>query len=144
MNKDTLFFMNKIWRLLLQENSLFIQNNSIVLWGNECFTINLLSYVKNMQLFRQILLLKNISPQKIDILWHGCQWWNVEVPSTFSQTVGQIEVVEKVVLPEVSNMNDSAINKNQGNQTHFSPEKIHLKKENRFAIVSYICYLVSH
>ena len=80
-----------------------------------------------------ILLLKN---QKIDIVWSCCQWWSTEVPSTSSLTVKQSWSFWKSSLPEVSNMNDSAMNKYQRDQTHFLPEKIHLKKKNRFAIAS--------
>ena len=39
------------------------------------------------------------------------------------QTVKQFEVVEEVVLPEVSKLNDSVMTKNQGDQTQFFPEK---------------------
>ena len=79
------------------------------------------------------LLLKN---QKIEIVWSCCQWWSTEVPSTSSLTVKQSWSCWKSSLPEVSNMNDSAMNKYQRDQTHFLPEKIHLKKKNRFAIAS--------
>ena len=37
--------------------------------------------------------------------------------SASSQIIEQIKVVEEVVLSEVSNLSDSVINKNQGDQT---------------------------
>ena len=40
-----------------------------------------------------------------------------EVPLSSSQTVTQIEFVKEVVLPEVSKLNDSVMNKEQGDQT---------------------------
>ena len=39
------------------------------------------------------------------------------MPSSSSQIVEQIGVVEEVVLPAVSNLSDSVMNKNQGDQT---------------------------
>ena len=54
--------------------------------------------------------------QKIDILVLLSISIN-EVPLSSSQTVTQIEVVKKVVLPEVSKLNDSVMNKEQGDQT---------------------------
>ena len=48
---------------------------------------------------------------------------NDEVPSTSSETIKQIEVVKDVVLPEVSNLNESVITKRQEDETQFSPEK---------------------
>ena len=41
------------------------------------------------------------------------------------------------------NLNDSVMNKKQEDQIKFYPENILLKKENGFAVVSYICYLLS-
>ena len=49
-----------------KKTRLFTQNISIVFWTNERFTINLFSYVKNMQLFRH-------SPP----CWHACQHHNL-------------------------------------------------------------------
>ena len=57
--------------------------------------------------------------------------------------VKQVEVVEEVVLPDIYNLNDSVMNKKQEDQIKFYPENILLKKENGFAVVSYICYLLS-
>ena len=45
------------------------------------------------------------------------------VASTCFQTVEQSEVVKKVVLPEVSKLNDSIMNKNHRDKTKFSLEK---------------------
>ena len=49
-----------------KKTRLFTQKISIVFWTNERFTINLFSYVKNMQLFRH-------SPP----CWHACQDHNL-------------------------------------------------------------------
>ena len=46
-----------------------------------------------------------------------------EVSSTLFQTVEEIELVKKAVLPEVPNLNVSAVKKNQEEQTQFPPEK---------------------
>ena len=54
--------------------------------------------------------------QKIDILVLLSISIN-EVPLSSSQTVTQIEVVKEVVLSEVSKLNDSVMNKEQGDQT---------------------------
>ena len=50
--------------------------------------------------------LQNISHQKVYTFWHCVV--NNEVPSTSSQIVEQIEVIQGVVLPGISKMNDSA------------------------------------
>ena len=49
-----------------KKTRLFTQKISIVFWTNDRFTINLFSYVKNMQLFRH-------SPP----CWHACQHHNL-------------------------------------------------------------------
>ena len=54
--------------------------------------------------------------QKIDILVLLSISIN-GVPLSSSQTVTQIEVVKEVVLSEVSKLNDSVMNKEQGDQT---------------------------
>ena len=48
---------------------------------------------------------------------------NDEVPSTSSQIFEQIEVIQEVVLPGISKLNDSALDKKPGEQTQFSPKK---------------------
>ena len=60
------------------------------------------------------------------------------MPSASSQIVEQIGVVEEVVLPAVSNLSDSVMNKNQGDQTQ------RFQKKNGFAIATYFYYLLSH
>ena len=45
MNKNTFFFMNKIWRLSFQESNSIYTKFSIILWANGRFTINLFNYV---------------------------------------------------------------------------------------------------
>ena len=60
--------------------------------------------------------------QKIDILVLLSISIN-EVPLSSSQTVTQIEVVKEVVLPEVSKLNDSVMNKEQGDQTQKKSSK---------------------
>ena len=57
--------------------------------------------------------------------------------SASSQIIEQIKVVEEVVLSEVSNLSDSVINKNQGDQTQSF-------WKNGFAIVTYFYYLLTH
>ena len=59
------------------------------------------------------------------------------MPSASSQIVQQIEVVEEVVLPEVSNLSDSVMNRSQEDQTQSF-------RKNGFAIVTYFYYLLSH
>ena len=48
--------------------------------------------------------LQNISHQKIYTFWYYVV--NDEVPSTSSQIVGQIEVIQERVLPGISKLND--------------------------------------
>ena len=62
------------------------------------------------------------------------QWWHTQVPSTWSETVEPTEVVEEVVLPGVSNLKDSVINKNEGDRRQFYSEKKNLEKEFFFGI----------
>ena len=45
------------------------------------------------------------------------------MPSTSFQTVKIIEVLKKVILPEVFKLNDIVMNKNHRDQAEFSPEK---------------------
>ena len=54
----------------------------------------------------------------------------------------QIEVVKEVVLPEVSKLNDTVMNKNHRDQTQFSPEKKTLEKGKWVCYYLYICYLL--
>ena len=62
-------------------------------------------------------------------------YYNDYLTSTHFQTVQQSEVVKKVVLPELYNLDDSIMNKNHRDQTLSSPEKRSWKKENGFAII---------
>ena len=66
------------------------------------------------------------------------------MPSTFFQTVKKIEFVKDVVLPEVSKLNDSVINKNHRDQTQFSPERKTLENGKLVCYYLYIRYLQSH
>ena len=63
--------------------------------------------------------LQNMSHQKIYTFWYA----NDDAPATYSQIVEQIEVIQGVVLPWISKLNDSAPDKKQGRQTQFSPKK---------------------
>ena len=49
---------------------------------------------------------------------------NDEVPSTSSQIVEQLEVIQEVVLPGISKLIDSALDKKHGKQIKF-----HIKKD---------------
>ena len=69
--------------------------------------------------------MQNISHQKVYTFWHCVV--NDEVPSTSSQSIEQIEVIEAVVLPGTSKMNDSAPDKKPKEQTQFSPKKTLVK-----------------
>ena len=51
--------------------------------------------------------------------------------------VKQIEVIQEVISPELSNLNDQIMNKKRGDQIQFSPEKIPSKKENGPIIFSH-------
>ena len=46
-----------------------------------------------------------------------------EVPSTSSQFVEQIKIIQEIALPGLSQLNDLAPDKKQGDQTQFSPKK---------------------
>ena len=65
----------------------------------------------------------NISYHEIGIMVLSILIKYSEVPSTLFQTVEEIELVKKAVLPEVPNLNVSAVKKNQEEQTQFPPEK---------------------
>ena len=56
-----------------------------------------------------------------------------EASSTSSQIVEQIEVIKEVLLPGALKLNDSVKNKEQGDQTQFSPNKHYRKGK-------WICY----
>ena len=66
--------------------------------------------------------LQNMSYQEIYTFWNYVA--NDEVPSTSSQIVEQIEVIQEVVLPGISKLNDWAPDKKQGDQTQFFQNKI--------------------
>ena len=83
----------------------------------------LLPFVKVIQ----ALFLKNLSHQKIYTFWHSLV--NDEVTSTSSQTVEQIEDITGGGIPGLSKMNDSALDKEQGDYTQFSPKKDSRKME---------------
>ena len=80
--------------------------------------------------------MQNISHQKVYTFWHCVV--NDEVPSTSSQIVEQIEVIQGVVLPGISKMNDSAVDKKPTEQTQIFPRNI-LVKEKWFDIAYHIC-----
>ena len=61
----------------------------------------------------------------IHSFWHCVV--NDEGPSTFSQIVEQIKVIQGAVLPGICKMNDSAPDKKQKEQTQFSPKKTLVK-----------------
>ena len=65
----------------------------------------------------------NISCHKIDIMVLLILTKYPELPSTLFQTVVEIELVKKAVLPEVPNLNVSVMKENQEEQTQFPPEK---------------------
>ena len=53
-------------------------------------------------------------------------------------------MIQEVVLPAVAKLNDSAINKEEGDQTQYSPNTVNtLEKENGWVIIYCIRY-VSH
>ena len=62
-----------------------------------------------------------------------------ELTSTSSQIVEQIEVIQEVVLQAVPKLNDSATNKELGDQTQVSLNTVNtLEEENGWAITYYI------
>ena len=63
-----------------------------------------------------------MSYQEIYTFWNYVA--NDEVPSTSSQIVEQIEVIQEVVLPGISKLNDWAPDKKQGDKTQFFRKKI--------------------
>ena len=71
--------------------------------------------------------LQNISHQKVYTFWHCIV--NDEVPSTSSQMVEQIEVIQGVVLPGISKMNDAGPDKKPKEQIQFSQKKTLIKGE---------------
>ena len=49
-------------------------------------------------------------------------WW------TFSQIIEEIDVIQEVLLPEISELNDSTLDKKQGEQTECSSKRDSRKK----------------
>ena len=64
---------------------------------------------------------QNISHQEKHPSWNCVV--NDEVPSTTSQRAEQIEIIQEVVLSEISMLDDSAPDKKPKDQTQFSPKK---------------------
>ena len=62
------------------------------------------------------VVVEHFSSENTQTFWYCCQ-------STMIKTVEQSAIVKKVVLSEVSKLNDSVMNKNHMDQTQFSPEK---------------------
>ena len=59
---------------------------------------------------------EHFSSENTQTFWYCCQ-------STMIKTIEQSAIVKKVVLSEVSKLNDSVMNKSHMDQTQFSPEK---------------------
>ena len=74
-----------------------------------------------------ILFLKNMSHQKRYTFWYCVV--NDEVPSTSSQIVEQIVIIQEVVLLEISKLNDSALDKKQADLTQLFPKKDSRKRK---------------
>ena len=51
-------------------------------------------------------------------------------------SIYKVKVTEKVVLPDVFNLNDSVMNKNHRDQTQFSPEKNYSRKRKMSLLLS--------
>ena len=81
---------------------------------------------------------QNATHQKIYTFWNCVH--NDEVPSTSSKIVEQIEIIQGVVLPGISKLNDSAQTRNQ-KKTHFH-QKMTLEKGKW--IWYCLLYLLSH
>ena len=77
--------------------------------------------------------LQNISHQKKCTFWYCVV--NDEVPPTSSQIFEQIEVIQGVVLPGISKLNDSVPVKKPGDQTQ-SKRRIYLILPIKFAVTS--------
>ena len=65
---------------------------------------------------------QNISPQKIYTFWNCVV--NEKVPSTSSQIIDQIEIIQRVVLSGISKLNDSVPQKPPKTKQHFLQKKI--------------------
>ena len=66
------------------------------------------------------------------------------MPSTCFQTAKQVEVIFKeVVLPEVSKLNDSTMNKNHRGQTQLSSEKSSRKRKMGLLLLIYLLSTVT-
>ena len=70
---------------------------------------------------RYILYLKNMSHQKMYKFWYCAV--NDEVPLTSSKIAEQTEVIHEVILLRISKLNDSALEKKQGDLTQFFQKK---------------------
>ena len=64
--------------------------------------------------------LQNMSHQKIYTFWYYVV--NDQVPSISSQIVEKIEDIQEVVLPGILELNNSALEKKQGDQLQFFPK----------------------
>ena len=74
-----------------------------------------------------IPIYQNISHQKIYTFWHFVV--NEEVPSTSSQVVEQIQVIQEVVLPGAFKLNGSATDKKPKDQTQVSQKEDSRKRK---------------
>ena len=64
--------------------------------------------------------LQNMSHQKIYTFWYYVV--NDQVPSISSQIVEKLEDIQEVVLPGILELNNSALEKKQGDQIQFFPK----------------------
>ena len=65
-----------------------------------------------------------------------------KVPSTSSQIVEQIEVIQKIAFLGISSLNNSAPDTKQGDQTQFLPKQALEKGKRKMDLIfsNYICY----
>ena len=76
---------------------------------------------------------EHVSSENIYILIFCCQW------STSSLIIEQIDVFQEVTLLGISKLNDSALDKKQGDLTQFFPKKDYRKRK-----MNLILAIVSH
>ena len=98
---------------LISWNCIMIKLASKKSWGK-----------RKEQVFRKgswlIHHLQNMSYQKIYAFWYYVI--SDKVPLSSSQIVDQIEVIQEVVLPGISTLNDEVPDKKKGEKTQFSPK----------------------
>ena len=91
--------------------------------------------------------------QSVDLHCKSIGWGQLVVKRlTFYQIVEQFELIQEIILPGVSKLNDSVLDKIQGQSSQFYPKRILEKRKMHFIFavtfdiiqIDGLCYRVIH